>query len=276
MLDVTHSLSMDDKKLAEIINQSGFPLQIGIEHHVRETMSAHGWRVLHTEHSWSNSTTDTSGFIDLVLEDDHRTSLMVVECKRVLESPWIFLNPNKAVRNRRHAKSWVTCYISNCEGCYGWMDLTLEPSCPESQYCVVFGQDAKSKPMLERVAAELVSATEGLAQEEHPHHKHHGDALRMYFSVIVTTASLKVCSFDHADISLTDGKVANSSFQDVPYVRFRKQLTTQLPAPNFSDGLSRLAYAKEHTVFVVNAEYFSAFLEEFEADDTAIRRLQGR
>ena len=264
---------MDQKKLAEIVNQSGFPLQIGIAQHIKLTSSEHGWKVLHTEHSWESVENDENGFIDLILEDQHGTSVVLVECKRVLESSWVFLNANPSLTNRRHAKTWVTCYISENLATYGWVDLTLEPSCPESQYCVVFGQDAKSKPMIERIGADLVSATEALAQEEKPYLARIKDAIRMYFSVIVTTAQLKICSFDPKDISLADGKINKSSFQDVPFVRFRKQLSTRLPKPNFSEGLGRLAYAKEHTIFVVNAEAISQFLSVIELDDDVYRRL---
>ncbi|WP_332774536.1 hypothetical protein [Polaromonas sp.] len=267
---------MNEHKLSDIVNQSGFPLQIGVAHHVRETSANHGWKVLYTEHSWKNAASNTDGFIDIVLEDEHGTSVMIVECKRVLESSWVFLNADTGVKNRRQAKAWVTCYISGSTGCFGWTDLTLEPSCPESQYCVIFGQDAKSKPMLERVGAELVFATEGVAEEENPYHARRQDSIRMYFSVIVTTARLKLCTFDPKEISLFDGKVSASSFQDVPYVRFRKQLSTQPLKPNFSDGLSHLVRAKEHTVFVVNAEAFSDFLESFEIDDSVFRRLASR
>ncbi|RJF98589.1 hypothetical protein D3871_08760 [Noviherbaspirillum saxi] len=232
--------------------------------------------MLYTEHSWKNAANNTDGFIDIVLEDEHGTSLMIVECKRVLESSWIFLNADISVKNRRHAKAWVTCYISGNTGYFGWTDLALEPSCPESQYCVTFGQDAKSKPMLERVGAELVFAIEGLADEENPFHARRQDSIRIYFSVIVTTAHLKLCTFDPKEISLDDGKVSASSFQDVPYVRFRKQLSTQSLKPNFTEGLGHLVRTKEHTVFVVNAEYFSDFLKSFEIDDRVFRRLASR
>ena len=37
---------------------------------------------------------------------------------------------------------------------------------PECTFCVVPGQDKKSRPMLERIAAELIEATESLAYED--------------------------------------------------------------------------------------------------------------
>lgn len=267
---------MDNKKLSDIVNQSGFPLQIGVAQCVEQTTASHGWKVLFTEHSWKHIESGTDGFIDIVLEDEHGTSAMVVECKRVLESSWIFLNPDTSTKTRRHAKAWITSYVSGSTGCFGWADVTLEPSCPESQYCVVFGQDAKSKPMLERVGAELVFATEGFAEEENPYFARLRDGLRLYFSVIVTTARLKLCTFDPGTVSLDDGKIETAKFQDLPHVRFRKQLSTTQRKPDFTAGLNNLVRAKEHTVFVVNAEAFPQFLESFDIDDNVFTRLRGR
>lgn len=266
---------MDHKKLSEIVNQSGFPLQIGVAHNVQESSARHGWKVLYTEHSWKNETDGTDGFIDIVLENAYGTSVMVLECKRVLDSAWIFLIPSLKWENRSHAKSWVTRYASGCFQRFDWYDLTLEPSCPESQYCVIPGQDAKSKPMIERIGAELVSATEGLAWEEKEYHAQRRDALRMYFSTIVTTAQLKVCSFDPKEISLTDGKVATTEFKDVPYVRFRKQLSTQplsVPA-TLREGLHSIVRAKEHTVFIVNSQSICDFLQAFVVNGNALHPL---
>jgi len=258
---------MNSKNLSETVNQSGFPLQIGLAHHVDETSTHHGWRVLYTEHAWKNIANENGGFIDIVLQDKSGTSLMILECKRVLESSWTFLYPSTQVNSRRHVKSWVTHYISGNIGLYGWTDLTLEPRSPESQYCVIRGQD-KSNPLIERIGSELISATEALASEEQPYHARSRNALRRYFSVIVTTANLKLCSFNPNDVSISDGMIKNPKFEDMPYVRFRKQLSTQPPKPDFTAGLAGIAYAKEHTVFVVNSEAMIDFLKLFEVDQT--------
>lgn len=254
-------------KLEELANQSGFPLQIGISTLVQRTTESHHWRVIYTEHSWKNPTDGASGFVDLVLERwPHRRWVLVIECKRVLESSWIFLNPKATVTRRSHAKAWVTKYADGSWTKFEWSDLNLDPTTPESQYCVVPGQDSKSKPMLERVASELVSATEALAFEE----KLLRGPLRIYFSVIVTTAGLKVCSFDPERISIKDGKIPASEFSDVRYVRFRKQLSPLVTTDGWLplDGSSALASSKERTVFVVNSEAFSEFLSEFECYET--------
>lgn len=254
---------MDNKKLTDIVNQSGFPLQIGVAQRVKETSPDHGWRVLFTEHSWRHAESGNDGFIDLILENEDGTVALVVECKRVLESSWIFLNP---YMSRRHAKGFDTYYASKNPIVFGWNDVPLEPSSPESKYCVVFGQDSKSKPMLERIGAELVYSTEAFAEEEKPYIRGAGDRRKRYFSVVVTTAQLRLCTFDPSTVSLADGKIGTSQFPEKPYVRFRKQLSTGHMKPDLTAGLRGLERAKEHTVFVVTAEALPEFLESFEID----------
>lgn len=264
---------MNDQKLTEIVNQSGFPLQIGLAASIQNTTDQHGWRVLFVEHSWKNESDNESGFIDIVIEDKYRTSVMLIECKRVLDSSWIFLVPNPKANPRRHAKAWVTRYTQGRFKHLDWADLSLDPDSPESEFCVIPGQDPKSKPMLERIASDVVSATEALGLEEKDYQAQIKDALRMYFSVIVTTARLQICVFEPEKISLVDGKVANAQFTEVPFVRFRKQLSIRPPSVplNVANGFHHFVQAKEHTVFVVNAEALPDFLARFDLDGNSLR-----
>lgn len=264
---------MNDHKLSEAVNRSGFPLQIGLEYLINHTRSSHGWKVIYSEHSWKNPTDGCSGFIDLVLEDQYGTSVLIVESKRVLETSWVFLIEDQRQLKRRHAKSWVMRYNGNKFSYFGSKELTLDPTSPQSQYCVVDGQDPKSKPMLERVGSDVVSSMEGFATEEKELHLKDREAFRMYFGVVVTTARVKVCSFDPAKISTTDGKIQEASYTEVPYLRFRKQLLSHYEvAEHYAVGGHReIARAKESTVFVVNAEAFPEFLREFEVDDNSLK-----
>ena len=129
--------------------------------------------------------------------------------------------------------------------------------------------------MLERIAANVASATEAVASEERFFQLHQPEALRMYFSVIVTTAKLKVCAFDPAQITITDGKLADADFHDVPYVRFRKQLSTRVgKLDGFVSSMRHsMASARERTVFVVNSDEFVSFLSEFEVDNSSLKAL---
>ena len=264
---------MNDEKLSEVVNRSGFPLQIGLEHLINETRSSHGWKVIFSEHSWKNSTDNCSGFIDLVIEDQYSTSVLIVESKRVLDTSWIFLVEDTRQLQRRHAKSWLLRYLNGKFTYFGFKELTLEPTTPQSQYCVVDGQDPKSKPMLERICADIVSSVEGFANEEKELHLRDREAFRMYFGVIVTTAKLKVCLFDPTRISISDGKIQDASFSEVPYLRFRKQLISHYKVPEHHavGGYPEISRAKESTVFIVNAEAFTQFLKEFEVDSTSLR-----
>lgn len=249
-----------------IINESGFPLQIGLVERIKKTADDHHCRVLYVEHSWKNATDGNSGFIDVIVEYPERGYVFVIECKRVLGGTWIFLNPQQG---RRHAKLWATKWsaghITHC----AWSDRTLEPRSPETQYCVVARQDER-KPILERVASELISATEAFAQEDRTRLIELQMSELTYASVIVTTAELLAVTFDASTMDLTTGKVATLQRQEiVPYIRFRKQLSSPLPHPDRRDipQPERFAHAKERTVFVVNAAHFAAFLVDFELDD---------
>ena len=154
---------------------------------------------------------------------------------------------------------------------FGFGELVLEPT-PEAQYCVVDGQDPKARPMLERIASNLVSSTEGFAREEMPRVQNENGCLRVYISVIVTTAKLSVCSFDSQLIALSTGEIANAEYKEVPFLRFRKQLASHREIPKFceirklhlSARYREIAKAKESTVFIVNSESFSDFLQRFE------------
>src|SRR5262249_21416017 len=136
-------VEMDDKKLLDTVNRSGFPLQIGLEKYIRETEGRHGWKVVFREHSWRNG--DASGFIDLVLENAYGTGTLVLECKRINDWSWTFLNPiDQIVR----AKCWVSYQRNRGHVIHDWFDLEVLTSTPESEFCVVDGQDPKSRPML--------------------------------------------------------------------------------------------------------------------------------
>jgi hypothetical protein len=116
--------------------------------------------------------------------------------------------------------------------------------------------------MLERVGATLVSSTEALALEERMTLMSEFCSLRVYINMVVTTAKLKVASFDPAKVSLKDGTISNCEFSDVPFVRFRKQLSTRFPKSlTFQSGdTAHIANAKANTVLVVNAECLSDFI----------------
>lgn len=263
---------MTPDKLKDFVNSSGFPLQIGIEHLVKSTTSSHGWKVVYKEHSWKNKDTHNDGFIDLVLADEHGTSAMVVECKRVQNSSWIFLLPSERQMDRRPARAWVSRLDNQEAKFFDWTHITTDPSSPESEFCVVPGQDHKSKPMLERVASGLIEATEALSYEDYFLNTKR-DFIRIYANVIVTTAELQLCRFDPSDISINTGMIDDAKFTPVPFVRFRKSLSTKsVNELNLEERTqSSLVKAKENTVFIVNSSQFEQFLSSFGIDDGYFR-----
>jgi hypothetical protein len=271
---------LDAQKLREIVNRSGFPLQLGLQHVLEDSASQHGWRVKFEEHSWSNSRDGQSGFIDLVIEDRNKSTVLVIECKRVLDQDWIFLCSEREANDRRFCKGWVSYYNGERLSYFDWHQLTAEPDCPQSSYCVVNGQDQKARPMLERTAGEIISATEALATEEAPLAFANHEEIKVYFSVIVTTARLQVCTVDTAKINIEDGTIDESMHEERPFIRFRKQLSTA-PARNDEsafgiDNERALPSAKEHVVFVVNSKNFLSFVEQFEFNENRVKYLWRR
>lgn len=214
--------------------------------------------------------------MDVVLENSSGSAVLVIECKRVQDTSWILLT-NRAPqppgpRLRRLAKAWRMSqaghFVLN-----DWSDVAIDPATEESSFCVVRGEDPKSKPMLERIAAETVSATEAVAQEERVYLDSRPGLNRDYFAAIVTTAKLSVCAFDAKDVSLADGKVPEASFTDANFVRFRKQLSYRQPTAQSLASLlgsdsERLAKAKERTVFIIQSEKLGDFLWAFNGGDT--------
>lgn len=259
----------DDEKLKKIVNSSGFPLQISVAHKVKETEGEHGWHVLSNEHAWKDKSSGESGFIDLIFENRDKEYLLAVECKRVQDSSWIFLQPSETVNKRRHIKAWVSYKRHDYQEKLNWHDHPGEPSSVESEFCIVPGQDSKAKPMLERIAAELVSAAESFGLEDNSYYSGLQDYLRIVVPVVVTTAELKICNFSPESISLSNGEIDDAQFKTVPYLRFRKQLSTRRVGGfskkkvNYSD----ISYAKENTVFILNSNHLIDFLKEFDIDE---------
>lgn len=257
----------ENNQLLAVANASGFPLQIAIEQAVRTSFEEHHWKVQYVEHSWNNRLDDRQGFIDLVLRDRNGTFTLVVECKRVRDASWLFLRPDGTDNERRHCKTWVTRYANGAMKFFGWHDLIVDPPGVEAPYCTVRGQ-SDSMPMLERIAADVVSSTEALAWEEKDYRPERGASIQFYINVIVTTAELKIATFAPGDISLKDGAIKFANFSTVPVVRFRKQLSSRSDAFSSADYESGVdtSSRKEHTVFVVNAEAVVDFLTVLELE----------
>jgi hypothetical protein len=264
----------NDDDLSKLVNQSGFPLQLAIDRLVHDRADQLGWKVVYREHGWRHPD-GQSGLADLVLGDCHGTSVLVVECKRVLEADWLFLEELPAKPPSRRTRLWATNTADHGKEFSGYYDARATPESSESMYCVVAGQDAKSRPMLERVAAETTAAMEAIAIEELPVITKRQYGLRMYVPVIVTTARLVVSRFDPKLVVLKNGEASTVSHETHPWIRFRKQFSpefaTQPKDPEWD--FSALATAKEKLVYVVNVESFAEFLAKWDVANNSLRAL---
>lgn len=249
---------MQEDKLRKNLNSSGFPFQIAVESVIANIS---GWKVSKREYPWHNNDTGQNGFIDIIAEKNSVT--LVVECKRVRDTEWIFLcSPTNM--DRSHARFWVN-RVGGREQAVGWYDGQVEPSSPEADFCAVIGQDHR-KPLLENLASELISATEAFAVEEFPFFKDIPISM-CYFPVIITTAELYICKIDPSDIEMESGEIKNPTFEAVPFLRFRKSLTTAPPRFAIERPITRpeeLAEARERTVFVLNASNLKESLGHWE------------
>ncbi len=266
-----------DPEILRIANDSGFPLQIAVQQSVVAAAETHGWCIQHSEHAWHNPADNQSGFIDLVLRDQQDIARIVIECKRVRNATWLFFNSGGTASTRRHCKAWVTNYCNGKFNAFGWHEAPIDPQTPEAQFCAVRGQTTNDKnTYLERVAGELISSTEAIALEERDYRRDNEDSMRMYFNVIVTTASLKFASFDMDHLSVADGTLQDANIQDVPFVRVRKQFSMRPAKLTPADWLRHddPDYRRENTVFVVRADHLNDFLRQLDIPNNSIRAFK--
>ncbi len=264
----------NDADLSKLVNQSGFPLQLALDHMVQSRSGELGWRVIYREHGWKNPD-GQSGFADLVLEDKYRSSVLVVECKRVIEADWIFLEESSTTPLSKRTRLWATNTPNHGKEHCGYYDARAQPESRESMYCVVAGQDPKGRPMLERVAAETSAAMEAIAIEEHPMIAKLNHGLRMYVPVIVTTARLVSSRFDPSLVELKNGEAQAVAHEVLPWIRFRKQFSSDyaVQPKDVEWDLMELALAKEKLVYIVNVESFADFLKSWYVASNSLRAL---
>lgn len=267
-------MSADDD-LLRVINGSGFPLQIAVQHLVEQ----HGteWQIRHREHAWSNPKDGLSGFIDVVLEHRHTKDSLVIECKRVQNAAWLFLSHTGTLKSRLHSKVWATAFKDQLLHHFGWTDVSIPLETPEAQFCCLRGQSSNDKnTFLERVAGELVSATEALAHEERDYRNKQDESCRLYINVIVTTAPLYFATYNTASLDLESGSLTNAAFHQVPFLRVRKQFSMRHTAltPDDWQRQENIDYRRENTIFVVEAINLENFLKQLNAENIDIHSLR--
>lgn len=262
-------MAMKNTDLEKAVAESGFPLQLGVEHLVRSKGGR--WRVILSEHPWHDSATDEDKFVDLVLQADPGLTL-IVECKRAKETELIFLREQgaKENRNRLITRSWVTSLRTN-GACpvNEWTDVPYIPGSPLAEFCVIRKNNQRSQELLERTAAELVRATEAIALQELTIHKRQRTRLsRIYTPLIVTTAKIIICDLTLENFAPVTGEIPEGDFEIVPFVRFRKTLSAAGNVEKMAD-LGDLAKQSERSVLVVHSASFVEILNKLDVGNIA-------
>lgn len=259
----------DTGNLMNAVNSSGFLFQLRVQTEVEATASKHGWTVFAQEHPWADTGTGKSGYIDLVLSQD--IMRMVVECKRTQNANWIFLIPDNAHGSQMRS-IWARA-MDVQKYRTGAHDFHPEPESPISEFCIVRGTGEDHSPMLERLSGILLDSSESLAAEEVLLSSHYGGGANyIYFPVIVTNAQLYVCRFDMKNVSIDEGKLSGGDFESVPYIRFRKSLTTKLTesaAPQSVHGANK---NRVRTILVVQAGSLTSLLQEWRLELNALNQ----
>lgn len=248
-----------DRDLLKLMNAAGFLFQLRVQDEIERTSPTHQKSVVAREHRWIDPETGREGFIDLVVTTG-TNGKMVVECKRVRDSEWIFLVPTGSDKTQRARVLWTKKFDETRQGS-AWNQFMLTPPSVESEFCIVRGQDRDQQPMLERLSSIVLRSAEALAAEELGYNSAVGwTGLRFYFPVIVTTATLRVCRFQPTDIDLLSGELSDAEFEEVPFIRFTKSLSSGFSTSRPPETLSDAARESQRTVFVINVKGLSTVL----------------
>lgn len=250
---------MMEQELAKLVNRSGFLFQLAAEEFVRRGALAHGWEVVAREYPWSTADRGRAGFIDFVAEKDQLRC--VFECKRTQGGEWIFLVPEESAVQTVHLRTLWSVVGNTGQRGWGWDDVGFSPASVSAQFCIVRGASDEDKPMLERIAGDLVRASESLATEEL------GMAQREpgmwgYLPVILTNSTLYACRVDPHKVDRQKGTLPDSAtFEEIPFIRFRKALPTEIEhAPDTYESISKGLFKKERSAFVVSILHLHDFL----------------
>lgn len=269
----TENSREEDSRLLKQVNASGFPFQIRVQHEVEASYREHGWRMVASEHQWDlQGPSGRGGFIDLVLgKKDYtgHTLYMTIECKRSVGGSWVFLQPVDTSVQKNDISAFVVRYESEGEIRRFWVHAMCDPESPMSSFCAVPGQADKATPMLERIAGDLLLSMEGLSYEvaglmqaedatAHP-------CSSTYIPVLVTSTTLMVCRFEPTEVGLVSGVLEDNEggFEPVPFVRFRKSLSTTFPCEELALNLQDANREGQRTILVVHAPQLIAFLRQW-------------
>jgi hypothetical protein len=245
-------------ELAKLVDNSGFPFQLRIEHEVR-TSTGHSWSIASREHPWVERGKEKEYFLDLILESGRQR--MAIECKRTQNASWIFLTnpaglPEPEVgRPQIKARVFYASRLPGGELLQTWWDFDVRPSTVASDFCVIRGTGDDQSPLLERLGRHVVDASREVGEMALSLGES-ADAV-VVIPVIVTNAKLYACPVDPGRISLDEGRFvgAEARFVELPYIRFQKSLSQEVTkARQKPRNVWEADKNRERTVFIVNSE----------------------
>lgn len=265
----------DESSYLNYVNVSGFPFQLAVEYEINKSESEHQWQVVGREHFWKDNNTGKEGFIDLVLANTTYTYRAIIECKRQLEKSWIFLVPSDHQPQNLATLLWSQRFSFRKKVDQAWAVLRIDPLSFVSAFCTMQGQSQNDKPMLERVASDVLLMIESLAKEESGYVGARIGAFPIiYVPIIVTTAKLLVCKFQESDLDLQTGTLPKDKveFIKVPLIQFQKGLQSNIDSEGKSlanvtgsiTNLKQLNEFNQRSVFIVQANELTNFLKGFQ------------
>ena len=252
-----------DRGLWNVVNASGFPLQMRVRQEIEDHHEKHGWEVVAGEYPWRSSTED--GYVDLILQK--RITKLVLDCKRS-SAPWVFLLPDNVTSGMLRARCRWAQHVPGKRGGYsipsGYSDIQFEPRTDEAEFCAIRGSSDRGTNLLERAAGTLVRAVDMIAGAESGFAISATPSFRaIYVPVIVTTADVRVARFPIGEVSLENGKIRTGRFEEVEAIRFRKSLSTIGSASEKPRDMAESKVESERTVYVVTASAIVEFLSSW-------------
>jgi hypothetical protein len=270
--------NLTDEQIADAVNQSGFPLQLGLQRLVERSQR---WQVGLVEHAWTDPLSGDPKFIDLVAIGKDRPWRLVIEAKRSRNTAWLFLTGKHGANLKFDVQARA---VSTEPPVDDWERTYFLPNSPAAAFCIVRKNNQYSQELIEKTAAELVRAADALAAQEtaisareriragQPSSLLLGrpdgvPSTRLYFPVIVTTAKLYAAFGNYDETNLVDGDLPDITGEEVPLVRLTKSLSVpQAGAPGIrrNGTIQNLGSAAQRTVLVVQAQHFTELLESWQ------------
>jgi hypothetical protein len=258
-------MTNETEKLKEIINKSGYPLQLALEYQINSTEREHNFRVLSSEHRWVDKDSSSDGYIDLMAYHRNYNIRIVIECKRIIGN-WNFLisemNPSPTGKIKVLS---ISDEVSDNIKKIKWVQLSMYPESFVSSFCVFESNNQKDERTLEKFAGDLLLSIESLAKEEILYkNKFNSKSDLFYIPMIVTTAKIQLSNFNPGNINLDDGKIATSNIKEQDNIRFTKSLASNLNYTNEIMDIKEADKSNARTVIVVQAIKLIEFLKHID------------